>query len=166
MKIFKSSLNKVLIIKNKPFHDFRGKYLEIYNKDLLLKKKIKLNFIQDDISISKKNVLRGIHGDDKTWKLVSCLYGKIKLLVINNNNKSKQYKKYSIFLLSDKNNIQILIPPKFGNAHYVLSKYAIFHYKQTTNYDRRSQFSIKWNDPAYNINWKIKSKPILSKRDG
>ena len=91
MNILKTQLDKVFLIQNKPFYDFRGKYLEIYNRDFL-KKKFKLNFIQDDISISKKNVLRGIHGDSKTWKLVTCLYGKIKLLVVNNDEKSKENK--------------------------------------------------------------------------
>lgn len=165
MNIIKSKLNGVYILKNETFKDHRGKYIEIYNKDYLKKKKIYLNFIQDDISISKKNVLRGVHGDNKTWKLVTCLYGKIKLAVVNNDPKSQQYKKSYIFSLSDKNNVQILIPPRFGNAHYVQSKYAIFHYKQTTNYNRKSQFSIKWDDPNYKINWQIKSKPILSERD-
>ena len=164
MNILKTQLDKVFLIQNKPFYDFRGKYLEIYNRDFL-KKKFKLNFIQDDISISKKNVLRGIHGDSKTWKLVTCLYGKIKLLVVNNDEKSKQYKKYSIFLLSNKNNNQVLIPPKFGNGHYILSNFAIFHYKQTTNYNRKSQFSIKWNSKDFNFKWGIKKKPILSSRD-
>jgi len=59
---------------------------------------------------------------------------------------------------------QILIPPKFGNGHLVTSKEAIFHYKQSTLYDRDSQFTIHWNDPKLNIKWPIKS-PILSKRD-
>ena len=58
----------------------------------------------------------------------------------------------------------ILIPPKFGNAHYVLSEKAIFHYKQNTLYDRKSQFTINWQDKAFNFKWPCK-KPILSKRD-
>jgi len=58
----------------------------------------------------------------------------------------------------------VLIPPGFGNGHLVLTKEAIFHYKQTTLYDRESQFTIKYNDPDFNFKWPIK-KPILSKRD-
>lgn len=165
MRIYKTKLKGVLKIVNKPFKDHRGKYLEIYNKDFLKKNGVKLKFIQDDISISKKNVLRGIHGDNTTWKLVTCLQGAFKLLVVNNNKKSKEYKNYSFFSLTDKNNIQILIPPMFGNAHYVQSKFAIFHYKQTTNYNRKKQFTIKWDDPDFKFRWGIKKKPILSKRD-
>jgi dTDP-4-dehydrorhamnose 3,5-epimerase len=146
------------------FEDHRGSYLEIYNKDFMEENRINIDFIQDDISVSSKNVLRGIHGDNKTSKLISCLYGEFQLIVVNNNPESKEYKKWKSFDLSFKNRIQILIPPKFGNGHLVLSDLAIFHYKQNTQYDRNSQFTIKWNDPIYKFEWKSKN-PILSNRD-
>jgi dTDP-4-dehydrorhamnose 3,5-epimerase len=109
-------------------------------------------------------VLRGIHGDNQTWKLVSCLFGSIYLIVVDNNVKSKTYRQWVSFTLSDKNNIQILIPPNFGNGHLVVSDSAIFHYKQTTEYDRSAQFTIKWDDPNFNFWWPT-STPFLSMRD-
>ena len=165
MKFFKTKLKGVYLIKNKVFKDFRGKYFEIYNNEIFKKKRIKIKFIQDDISMSKKNVLRGIHGDQKTWKLITCIEGKFRLLVVNNDKKSNQFKKWQMFTLSEDNNHQVLVPPKFGNAHLVLSKRAIFHYKQNTMYDRKSQFTIKWNDPQYNFKWPKTKKKIISKRD-
>ena len=165
MKIYKSKLNGVFKIKLEKFSDFRGKYLEIFNKKLFQKTKKKINFIQDDISISKKNVLKGIHGDNKTWKLITCLHGKFILVVVNYDKKSKEFLKHEKFILSDTNDFQILVPPKFGNAHYVLSKQAIFHYKQNTYYNRGLQFTLKWNDPKLKINWPKNIRPILSKRD-
>jgi dTDP-4-dehydrorhamnose 3,5-epimerase len=146
------------------FRDFRGKYIETYNKIIYKSNSIKINFIQDDISVSKKNVLRGIHGDNKTWKLVSCLYGSFYLVVLNYDKKSKNFGNYISIVLSDQNNLQVLIPPKHGNGHLVLSKQTIFHYKQNTLYERKSQFTVKWNDPKFKIKWPIKN-PILSKRD-
>ena len=110
-------------------------------------------------------MLRGIHGDFKTWKLVTCLMGKFMLLVVNNKKTDKQYKKWEKFTLSEKNNVQILIPPGFGNAHYVESKKAIFHYKQSTLYDRKSQFTINWQNKEFNFRWPKKIRPIMSKRD-
>ena len=166
LNIKKTNLNNVLIIKPLTiFKDFRGKFIETYNNKIYNSSGIKINFIQDDISISKKNVLRGVHGDNKTWKLVSCLYGSFYLIVINYDKKSKNFGKYISITLSDKNNLQVLIPPRHGNGHLVLSKQAVFHYKQSKLYDRQSQFTIKWNDPDFKIRWPIK-KPILSKRDG
>ena len=90
--------------------------------------------------------------------------GSFYLVVVNYDPDSKQYKKFTSFTLSDKNRLQILVPPKFGNGHLVLSDTAIFHYKQNTNYIRESQFTIKWNDPNYNFGWPIHN-PILSERD-
>ena len=164
MKIYKTKLEKVLLIKPYIFKDFRGTYTEIYNKKIFNKNLTNIKFIQDDISISKKNVLRGIHGDQKTWKLISCLYGEFYFVVVNNDKNSKQYKKWISFHLNDKNKHMILVPPKFGNGHYVISEKAIFHYKQSTLYDRSSQFTINWKDPNYNIKWPCKN-PIISKRD-
>lgn len=165
MKFSKTKLRGVYLIKPYIFRDFRGSYTEIYNKVIFKANKKNIPFIQDDISISKKNVLRGIHGDKKTWKLITCIEGKFKLLVVNNDKKSKQFKKWQMFTLSENNNHQVLVPPKFGNAHFVLSKRAIFHYKQNTMYDRKSQFTIKWNDPLYKFNWPKTGKKIISKRD-
>ena len=101
MKISKTRLNGVLQIRLKPFNDLRGTYLEIFNKKLFKNTKKKVNFIQDDISISRRNVLRGIHGDFKTWKLVTCLMGEFLLLVVNNKKKINNLKngKYLSFLI-------------------------------------------------------------------
>jgi len=165
MNIEKTELDGVILITPPTiFEDFRGSYVEIYNELLYKNNQINMNFIQDDISVSSRNVLRGIHGDEKTWKLVSCLAGSFYLVVVNNDNQSTQYRKWQAFTLSDKNRKQVLIPPKFGNGHLVLSNEAIFHYKQTTQYDRTSQFTIVWNDPIYKIWWPI-SNPVLSQRD-
>jgi dTDP-4-dehydrorhamnose 3,5-epimerase len=165
MSIKKTELDGVLKISPTTFFkDFRGEYIETYNKDFFKKNNINIEFTQDDISVSKKNVLRGVHGDFKTWKLVTCLHGSFFLVVVNNDENSSQYKKSISFTLTDKNRELILIPPKFGNGHVVLSQTAIFHYKQNTNYDRSSQFTIKWNDSNYNFGWPIED-PILSERD-
>ena len=158
-------LDGVKIIKPPTiFEDFRGQYIETYNQDIYRKAGIDINFVQDDISISEKNVLRGIHGDKETWKLVSCLQGKFYLIVINNDEESGQYRQWESFTLSDKNNVQILIPPKFGNGHLVISSQAIFHYKQSTYYNRKGQFTLKWNDPNLNLWWPI-DNPMVSARD-
>ena len=123
-----------------------------------------MKFVQDDISVSSKNVLRGIHGDDQTWKLVSCLYGKFYLVVVNCDKQSIDFGKWQSFVLSDKSRLQVLVPPKYGNAHLVLSDMTIFHYKQSTYYEPSKQFTYKWDDSQLNIWWPIKNL-ILSQRD-
>jgi dTDP-4-dehydrorhamnose 3,5-epimerase len=164
IKVEKTNLDKVLLITPDIFEDFRGQYIETYNEDLYKEKGIDVKFVQDDIALSSKNVLRGIHGDGETWKLVSCPWGKFYLVVVNCDTESKDFGKWQSFVLSDVNRKQVLIPPKHGNAHLTLSDYAIFHYKQTTYYNPKGQFTYKWNDPRLNIWFPIKN-PILSQRD-
>lgn len=153
-----------LIFPPTNFQDFRGSYVETYNKELYNQAGITEEFLQDDISTSSKHVLRGIHGDQDTAKLISCLYGSFYLVVVNQDKESDEFGKWESFTLSDTNRLQVLVPPKFGNGHLVLSDLAIFHYKQTTSYNRASQFTILWDDPKFDFWWPI-SSPILSRRD-
>lgn len=165
METFPTTLDSVRLIKPPTiFEDFRGHYVETFNERLYREAGIDQHFIQDDISVSRRHVLRGIHGDDKTWKLISCLQGSFYMVVINNDPQSSQYRKWTSFTLSDTNRLQVLVPPKFGNGHVVMSEQAIFHYKQTTDYDRSGQFTLIWNDPALNIWWPVQN-PIVSERD-
>ncbi|MBF0227305.1 MAG: dTDP-4-dehydrorhamnose 3,5-epimerase family protein [Desulfobacterales bacterium] len=164
MIIEKTKLDGVLLIKPHVFEDHRGQYIETYNEKLYHEHKIDVKFVQDDISISSKHVLRGIHGDAETWKLISCLHGKFYLVVVNCDQESKNVGNWQAFTLSEYNRHQVLVPPKYGNGHLVLSEKAIFHYKQNTYYNPKGQFTYKWNDPKLNIWWPIKN-PILSQRD-
>lgn len=166
LTITDSSLEGVKVITPPTiFEDHRGSYIETYNESLLQEAGISLDFIQDDISVSRHNVLRGIHGDFKTWKLVSCLQGAFYLIVVNNIESSKQFRQWTSFNLSDSNHLQVLVPPGFGNGHLVMTDTAIFHYKQTTTYDRDAQFTILWNDRDFGF-WWPSSNPIVSRRDG
>lgn len=164
MKIEKTGLDGVLEIYPHIFKDFRGRYVETYNQQEYKANNVNIDFVQDDISISMQNVLRGIHGDDVTWKLVSCLEGSFYLVVVNCIQDSPDFGKWVSFDMSEDDYKQILIPPNHGNAHLVLSGRAIFHYKQSTYYDRSRQFTYKWNDERFNINWPV-NNPILSERD-
>ena len=98
---------KIKIFKNNSFKDHRGYYWTSWKGKLA--KRVKFN--HDKFSLSKKNVLRGLHGDYKTWKLVSCPYGKCLLVVVNLTKKSKDYLKCKKWILSHKNGVQVLIPP-------------------------------------------------------
>jgi len=165
MEVTKSKLEGVVVIKPPTiFEDFRGTYVETYNEQIYQEAGISVNFVQDDISVSSQHVLRGIHGDQETWKLISCLAGKFYLVVVNWDRTSPQYGQWDSFTLSEQNRLQVLIPPKFGNGHLVLSEQAIFHYKQSSYYNRAGQFTLVWNDPQLKIWWPIK-QPIVSLRD-
>ncbi len=164
IEIKETKLKDVLLIKPTLFEDHRGEYLELYNEKLYKSKGIDISFVEDDISTATRGVIKGIHGDSLTWKLISCLCGKFYLVVINYDKQSKGFGKWQSFVLSDVNKHQVLVPPKYGNGHLCLSEKSIFHYKQSAYYDASRQFTIKWDDPKLNIWWPIKN-PVLSQRD-
>ena len=168
---FSKKLEEVAIIQPDVFYDYRGEYVETWNVenykifDHLVNDGKSITFKQDDISTSVKHTLRGLHGDSKTWKLVSCVYGSLLQVVVDMRESSDTYLEYDMFSINDKNRNQILIPPGFANGHLVMSDFGVFSYKQSTLYGGASkQFTVKWNDPKLNIPWPI-DNPILSLRD-
>lgn len=164
IEVEKTKLDGVLRIKTHAFEDHRGWYVETYNEQEYAKHGINIKFVEDDISVSTRNVLRGIHGDAETWKLISCLHGRFYLVVVNCDENAAEFGKWQSFVLSEYNRHQVLVPPKFGNGHLVMSAKAIFHYKQSAYYNPKGQFTFLWNDPDLNIWWPVKD-PILSMRD-
>ena len=164
MKVEATNLKGVYLIKPDIFEDFRGNYTEVYNRDEYIKAGIDVDFKQDDLSTTYGGVLRGMHGDSKTAKLVQCAYGRIYQVVLNCNPESDEYGKWQAFILSSENRHQVYIPPMFGNGFYVLSDVAVYNYKQTTYYGEAKQFTVKWNDPKVGIVWPT-ANPILSERD-
>jgi len=162
MNIEYTDLEGVKLIKPTIYEDFRGTNFESYNASNYYQ--IPNQFVVDSISTSRQHVLRGIHGDNRTTKLISCLYGTIYFVVLDCRPDSETYHQWQSFTLSDQNKHQILVPPGFGNAHLVMSEQCVFSYKLDQYYDRESQFTLKWNDERFNIYWPIKN-PILSERD-
>ena len=160
-------LNDVLIIEPNIFEDFRGEYIETFNKqeyEQFIPKLKTFEFVQDNASFSQYGTLRGLHGDGNTWKLIQCLYGKIFIAIICADPDSKDYLKHTEITLTDKTRNQILIPPKYANGHICLSDSCIFSYKQSTYYEDQKQFTIRWNSKRFSIKWPI-DPILLSKRD-
>jgi len=173
MKVEKTKLEGVLLIKpelisdnesGEIFEDIRGSFTEIYNDIKYKNFGVNIDFVEDDISISKKDVLRGMHGDNKTWKLITCLYGKIFFVAINGDENSSNFGIWESFNLNGKNKWHILVPPMYASGYLALTDKIIVHYKQSQHYIRGTQFTYKWDDPRFNIPWPIK-KPILTVRD-
>jgi len=164
MEIVKTKLDGALLVKPDIFEDSRGSFTETYNREFYFKNGIAIDFVADDYSVSRKNVLRGLHGDAKTWKLIDCAYGEIYFVVLNFDEASPQYGKWEEFTLSAKNRWQVLVPPKFANGYVALTETITLHYKQSEYYNREGQFSVRYDDPRFNIKWPIEN-PILSPRD-
>jgi dTDP-4-dehydrorhamnose 3,5-epimerase len=149
-------------------NDLRGNIWTSYKEEFFSKfLPNNLNFKHDKFSQSKQNVLRGIHGDTKSWKLVSCIYGDIYQVVVDLRENSSSYKSWESFNISSSNQGLVLIPPGCGNAYYVNSRKAVYHYKLAYSgkyFDAEDQFSVAWNEKTLGIKWPCKN-PILSIRD-
>lgn len=164
--LIKTEIEGVKILKFDSFSDDRGKIWSTYIEKEIVEMGYE-PFTHDKFSISKKNVLRGIHYDAKTFKLISVIHGEIDQVVVDMRKKSKTYKKHLVFKLNGNSMQSILIPPMVGNSFRVKSDEAIYHYKLSYKggyADIDKQYTLKWNDPSLNINWMI-DDPLLSKRD-
>ncbi len=162
--VVETTLAGVRLIEPAIFEDFRGYYVETYSRDLYRSHGVTAEFVEDDFSVSTRNVLRGIHADTEAWKLISCFAGRFYLVIVNCDEESPRFGKWESFVLSAPARRQVLVPPKHGVAHLVLSDSTIFHYKQSAYYDPSRQASYRWDDPRFNIWWPTKA-PILSQRD-
>ena len=155
-------INGVTVRKLDIHTDYRGDYWTTWKDE-----DFDLIFNHDKVSTSGHGVLRGIHGDNKSWKLVTCLYGSIYFVIVDNRPTSDTYMLWEPMILDDKKRKQVLIPPGVGNGFFVLSDHCVFQYKWSYEGeypDVEEQFSLKWDDPKINIDWPV-DNPILSKRD-
>ena len=156
----------VKLITPDPFHDYRGEMWTFWEKDnevLPIGHEWKIS----KFTRSRKNVLRGLHGDNQTWKHISCVWGEIYLVVADTRPDSPTYGEWDSFVISDRNHLSVLVPAGYLNGHYCLSGECVFHYTQSypNDYvDWQDQTTAKWNDELLNIEWPTKN-PILNWRD-
>lgn len=163
-----TKIHNLSIIQPDVFYDFRGEYVETFNAERYNFKDDNaepIAFVEDDISMSRQHVLRGLHGDEKTWKLIQCLMGEFYYVVVDMRKDSPTYLNWEAFTLNEKNRMQVLVPAGCANGHLVMSDRCIFSYKQSQYYSgMQNQFTVRWNDPQLNIFWPVQN-PILSLRD-
>ncbi|MDB4085528.1 dTDP-4-dehydrorhamnose 3,5-epimerase family protein [Amylibacter sp.] len=162
------TLPGVVSITHSKFSDHRGAIWTTFDENSFgCDLPLGLLFNHDKFAVNKKNVLRGIHGDTKSWKLVTAVSGIFYQVVVDCREQSPTYLKHEAFSLNTTDPISVLIPPGFGNAFLSLSDMSVYHYKLAYlgNYnDAHDQFTFKWNDPQIKIVWPS-SDPILSERD-
>ncbi len=164
MKTRVKKIEKVKLIDTKIFNDNRGFFYESFNRKRY-KNLINVSFVQDNLSFSKKNVIRGLHYRYKPQaQLVTLFYGKIFDVIVDLRKNSKTYKKWMGINLDFKKNNQLYMPPGVAHGFCVMSDYAIVHYKVSKYYEKDNEAGILWNDEMLNIKWPVKN-PIISAKD-
>lgn len=164
----KSFQDQVPIYTPAVYREYRGEIFTTYHSDdhpvnHVLPTDIT---VHSRFSKSYKGVLRGLHYDDKTYKLVQALVGDIYLVVLDVRENSPTYGKWESYIISENTRQQVLVPPGFANGHYALTD-CIFHYSlfySGSYVDENKQGVVKWNDERFNIEWPTNT-PILQKRD-
>lgn len=159
-------IREVILIKPRIFADERGFFLESYKQSEFAMAGINFNFVQDNQSMSKRGVLRGLHYQlepKAQGKLVRCIKGKIWDVAVDIRKGSPTFAKWVALELSEENKFMLWIPPGFAHGFVALEDSEII-YKCTAEYDPTLDRGIIWNDPDIGITWPI-SDPILSEKD-
>ena len=166
----KTKFNEVKIFSLKKYKDNRGYFYEFYNKKKSLEPIINYNFVQENISFSKKKgTIRGLHLQKKPFmqtKLIQVIKGSIQDIVLDVRKNSNTYGQYMSVVLKDYEFKQMLIPEGFAHGLLTLEDETIVIYKISNYYSKKHEVTIKWNDDNLNIKWMInKSKAIISNKD-
>ncbi len=166
MKCYSTVLPEVKIIEPAVYEDSRGFFLETWNSAQYVQAGITANFVQDNLSLSAKGVLRGLHYQQPNpqGKLVYVLQGEVFDVAVDIRYGSPTFGQWVGVLLSALNRRQLYIPEGFAHGFCAVSDTVLFAYKCTAFYSPASEKGVCWNDPGLNITWPV-FEPILSDKD-
>lgn len=167
MKIINTPLDGLLVFAPEIYEDDRGYFFESWNKKIFKEFGLDYEFNQDNQSLSKYGVLRGLHFQNPPYaqgKLVRVVKGKVLDVVVDIRSDSSTYGSHYKIELSETNKLIFWIPPGFAHGFITLENDTIFSYKCTSVYNKKSEQALLWSDETLNIDWQIK-KPIVSQKD-
>ena len=166
MRVIPTAIRGVLIVEPDVHADSRGHFLETFNARQYGASGLPATFVQDNESLSRQHVLRGLHLQlrQPQGKLVRVVRGEIWDVAVDIRSDSPTFGQWVGETLAENNWRQLYIPPGCAHGFCVLSELAIVHYKCTTFYDRADEVGIAYNDPTLGIPWPV-AEPLLSARD-
>ena len=170
MKVEETKLAGCFIIHDTVYGDERGYFFESFNKQTFDQLTgLDIDFVQDNQSMSKYGVLRGLHfqkGSFAQSKLVRVIKGKVLDVAVDVRHNSLTFGQHVAVELTENNGVQLFVPRGFAHGFVVLSEEAVFYYKCDNYYNKQSEGGILYNDPALQIDWQINpSDIILSDKD-
>lgn len=166
MNILPGRLPGLLIIEPRVFGDPRGYFLETWNTARYREHGLDVEFVQDNLSFSRRGILRGLHfqSPNPQGKLVQVLQGEVYDVAVDLRRSSPTFGQWDALVLSAENKRQFYVPPGFAHGFAVTSETALFHYKCTRYYSPKDELTLLWNDPDLAIPWPL-SEPLLSDKD-
>ena len=166
MNVIETRIPEVLILEPKVFGDERGFFMETYNEARYREAGLPSNFVQDNLSLSARNVLRGLHfqNPDQQGKLVHVLQGEVFDVAVDIRAGSPTFGEWEGITLSAENKRQFWVPEGFAHGFVVTSDTALFAYKCSAPYNAKADAGVRWNDPEIGIKWPVE-EPTLSEKD-
>lgn len=166
MKISQCDIPGLLIIEPKVFGDARGYFMETWSRARYGQAGLPADFVQDNISFSRRGILRGLHfqNPNPQGKLLQVLQGEVYDVAVDLRRSSSTFGKWHGLTLSSENRLQFYIPPGFAHGFAVMSETALFHYKCTESYSPQDEVTLKWDDPEVGVKWPV-AEPLLSEKD-
>jgi dTDP-4-dehydrorhamnose 3,5-epimerase len=166
MNVITCDLQGLIIIEPKVFGDSRGFFMETWNRKRYVEAGLNADFVQDNVSLSRRGALRGLHFQNPNGqgKLVSVLEGEVFDVAVDLRRSSPTFGKWHGLSLSAANKRQFFIPAGFAHGFLVLSETAMFHYKCTDYYSPKDEMTLRWDDPDLGITWPLE-EPTLSEKD-
>jgi dTDP-4-dehydrorhamnose 3,5-epimerase len=166
MNVIPCEIEGLRIIEPKVFGDERGFFLETWNRQRYHAAGLDFDFVQDNVSLSRRGILRGLHFQNpySQGKLVHVLQGEVFDVAVDLRRSSPTFGRWHGLTLSGENKRQFFIPPGFAHGFLVLSETAMFAYKCTEFYAPQNELTLAWNDPAIGIQWPL-DNPQLSEKD-
>ena len=167
IKVTRNEIEGLAVIEPTVYRDERGYFVETYNENDMKEAGLSLRFVQDNQSMSRKGVLRGLHFQKQfpQGKLVRVLQGSVFDVAVDLRANSPTFGKWFGVELSAENMKQFYIPEGFAHGFYVMSDVAVFAYKCTDFYHPGDEGGMKWNDPEIGIEWPLDGEPLLSEKD-
>ncbi len=166
LAIEQTPLRGALVLTPAIFADDRGFFKETFSQPRYAQAAgSDAPFVQDNVSVSRRGVLRGLHTDPRMAKLVQVLHGAAFDVIVDLRDGSPTRLQWFGLELSAENHRQLYVPAGFLHGYLALTEDVVFHYKQTALYDPATELGIAWNDPGLAIRWPIDAPPVLSAKD-
>lgn len=166
MNVITCDIPGLVIIEPKVFGDARGYFMETWNQQRYHDAGFDWNFVQDNISVSRRGILRGLHFQNPKGqgKLVYVLQGEVFDVAVDLRKSSPTFGRWHGLTLSAENKRQFFVPAGFAHGFAVLSETAMFAYKCTEFYNPQNEMALLWNDPEVGVQWPLEA-PLLSDKD-
>ena len=167
MKVTELAMPGLKLIEPRRFGDARGWFSEVWQDARYREAGIAETFVQDNLAMSTRGVLRGLHAQEPhaQGKLVQVFQGEVFDVAVDLRVGSPTFGRWHGVILNDDNALQFYVPPGFLHGYYVTSERALFGYKTTDTYSPGSEYSVRWDDPTIGINWPLDGPPGLSDKD-